>query len=137
MKNLFLFFWVRKMIFSQMILQATTTDLTPILSTLGIPAAEGSFSAVIGYLLGKLAKTIIKILLYLFAFFVGVEIALATWLENTGAITITVNYDKLTEISTTASSWITSELGQLTSIVSSLTIVGVGFGGGFILGLTH
>ena len=70
---------------------------------------------------------------------IGVEIVAAGILESLGAvnITITINYDKLTEISTTATNWITSQFGALTTMLSSLTVVGVGFGGGLLLGFTH
>jgi uncharacterized membrane protein (Fun14 family) len=123
----------------QNILQVSTTDLTPLLSTLGIPIVEGGVSGVAGYALGKVLKTLVKILAYAVLAVIGVEIIVAGILESLGAvnISITINYDRLTEISTTATNWITSQFGALTTMLSSLTVVGVGFGGGLLLGFTH
>jgi uncharacterized membrane protein (Fun14 family) len=123
----------------QNLLQVSTTDLSPLLSTLGIPIVEGGVSGIAGYALGKVLKTLVKILAYAVLAVIGVEIVVAGILESLGAvnITITINYDKLTEISTTATNWITSQFGALTTMLSSLTVVGVGFGGGLLLGFTH
>ena len=84
----------------QNILQVSTTDLTPLLSTFGIPIVEGGVSGVAGYALGKVLKTLVKILAYVVLAVIGVEIIVAGILESLGAvnISITINYDRLTEI---------------------------------------
>lgn len=115
----------------------TAMDLaTSTLSQLGLTfITQLGFSGTVGFLIGYGVKKLVKVAATAFGLYLGVSLVLGAWLESRGILTVTVDYDKLTALVESSTTWvITQATSLLASVIQGIAIfgsLGVGFAVGF------
>lgn len=109
---------------------------TSTLSQLGLTfITQLGFSGTVGFLIGYGVKKLVKVAATAFGLYLGVSLVLGAWLESRGILTVTVDYDKLTALVESSTTWvITQATSLLASVIQGIAIfgsLGVGFAVGF------
>lgn len=106
-------------------------NTTALIQLLGPAAGEVGLGGLAGYALGYVFKKVVKLLIYVVGALAGLELVVAYYFQSIGAITITVNYEKITGLASQATIWIST---QLATFATGLSLISASFTAGLILG---